>query len=47
MAVSAGQYHTLAVSADGTVRAWGYNGDGRLGDGTTTSSSIPVQVLGL
>ena len=36
--------HMLAIHADGTLWACGYNGDGRLGDGTTTSRSRPVQV---
>jgi len=30
-----------------TVWAWGYNGSGELGDGTTTDRSMPVQVPGL
>ncbi len=42
--VSGGQYHTVALKSDGTVWAWGYNNYGQLGDGTTTSSNIPVQV---
>ena len=33
-----------AVLSDGTVRAWGSNGGGRLGDGTTTDRSTPVAV---
>ncbi len=42
-----GATHSLAVKSDGTVWAWGWNGDGRLGDGTTTDSLTPVPVLGL
>ena len=45
--VAAGSGHGLAVRSDGTVWAWGFNGAGELGDGTTTSRSTPVQVTGL
>jgi alpha-tubulin suppressor-like RCC1 family protein len=47
VAIAAGDYHNLAVKSDGTVWAWGYNGSGQLGDGTTSSRSAPVQVSGL
>jgi alpha-tubulin suppressor-like RCC1 family protein len=33
-----------AVLSDGSVRAWGSNGGGKLGDGTTTDRSTPVSV---
>ncbi|MFC0038330.1 S8 family serine peptidase [Actinomadura rayongensis] len=46
-AVAAGQNHSLAVRGDGTVWAWGANGSGQLGNGTTANSSVPVQVSGL
>lgn len=46
-AIAAGAYHALALKDNGTVWAWGYNGKGQLGDGTTTDRSTPVQVQGL
>src|SRR3990172_6036786 len=45
--VAGGADHTIALKSDGTVWAWGENGSGRLGDGTTSSSRTPVQVSGL
>jgi alpha-tubulin suppressor-like RCC1 family protein len=45
-AVAAGAYHTLAVCG-GSVRAWGCNMHGQLGDGTTTDRHSPVAVQGL
>ncbi len=38
--------HSLVVLSDGTAWAWGYNGYGQLGDGTTTDSASPVAVSG-
>lgn len=46
-AISGGKEHSLALKSDGTVWAWGYNGWGQLGDGTTTDRRTPVQVSGL
>jgi alpha-tubulin suppressor-like RCC1 family protein len=45
--LTSGIYHTCARISDGTVRCWGYNGYGELGNGTTTAARIatPVQEL--
>ncbi len=43
-AVAAGALHSLAVTSTGGVLAWGYNGDGELGDGSKTNSNVPVKV---
>jgi hypothetical protein len=47
VAIAGGWEHSLALKSDGTVWAWGYNGDGELGNGTTANSSTPVQVSSL
>jgi alpha-tubulin suppressor-like RCC1 family protein len=47
LAISAGARHSLALLADGTVRAWGWNAYGQLGDGTKIDSRIPVPVFGV
>ena len=38
---------SCAVLADSTVKCWGVNTSGQLGDGTTTNRSSPVPVSGL
>jgi alpha-tubulin suppressor-like RCC1 family protein len=44
--VSAGYSHSLGLTNTGIAYAWGNNGDGRLGDGSTISRSSPVTVAG-
>lgn len=46
-AIAAGQMHSCVLSATGAVQCWGYNGNGQLGNGTTTRSATPVAVNGL
>lgn len=46
--IDAGEEHTVALKADGSVWAWGYNAFGQLGDGHSGANvyhSAPVQVL--
>ncbi len=42
--VAAGFYHSLALTSDGSLYAWGPNWFGQLGDGTTDGSLVPVAV---
>ena len=42
--IAARYLHTLALTSDGEVYAWGANYDGELGDGSTTNSTVPVAV---
>ena len=43
-AAAAGQNHTVALCADGTLAAWGVNSSGQLGNGTFANSNVPVAV---
>jgi alpha-tubulin suppressor-like RCC1 family protein len=45
--MATGGDHTCALLADATVRCWGSNGYGQLGDGTTTDRAQPAVVAGL
>ena len=43
--VAVGKSHSCAALRDGMVRCWGSNSSGQLGDGTTTDSLSPVDVV--
>jgi alpha-tubulin suppressor-like RCC1 family protein len=42
--VAAGDAHSVGVRPDGTLWAWGGNGEGQLGDGTTTNRYEPRKI---
>ena len=45
LAVEGGENHTLIIKTDGSLWAVGENGQGQLGDGTTTDRSSPVKIV--
>jgi hypothetical protein len=47
VAVVSGYAHSCALLGTGTVRCWGENASGQLGDGTTTDRRAPTVVSGL
>ncbi len=46
-AIATGGSHTCALSDTGSVKCWGLNSSGQLGDNTTVQRNMPVDVLGL
>jgi len=42
--IAAGHWYTCGVSTFGAMYCWGYNGYGNLGNGTTTTGTVPTLV---
>ena len=42
--LAVGLFHSAVIHTDGTLWAWGYNGEGELGDGTKVDRYEPVQI---
>ncbi|KAL6039185.1 hypothetical protein STEG23_012209, partial [Scotinomys teguina] len=44
--VACGSYHSLVLTSDGEIFAWGYNNSGQVGSGSTANQPIPRRVTG-
>ncbi|XP_067419213.1 RCC1 and BTB domain-containing protein 2 isoform X4 [Emydura macquarii macquarii] len=44
--VACGSHHSMVLTSDGEVYAWGYNNSGQVGSGSTANQPIPRRVTG-
>jgi hypothetical protein len=42
--IASGEFHTLALRADGSLWGWGFNQNGQLGDGTSVNKLVPTKI---
>ncbi|WP_348692475.1 hypothetical protein [Duganella fentianensis] len=42
--IAVGEQFVVALRSDGTIWSWGFNQNGRLGDGTTVDHAIPTKI---
>ncbi|MBI2121661.1 MAG: DUF2341 domain-containing protein [Candidatus Sungbacteria bacterium] len=47
IAIAAGWKHTCTLLSNGSVKCWGENSHGQLGDGTTVSKNTSISVIGI
>ena len=47
LAVASGDYHSCVLIKGGTVKCWGVNAEGEVGNGTTKIEKTPIPVAGL
>lgn len=45
--VDAGYRHSISICTDSTLKSWGWNATGQLGDGTLINHQIPVPIPGM
>ena len=42
--IDCGTEFSVGIKSDGTLWSWGFNGNGQLGQGTTTAQNLPTQI---
>jgi alpha-tubulin suppressor-like RCC1 family protein len=47
VAIAGGSYHVCVVTLSGSVKCWGLNTQGQLGNNSQTASATPVDAVGL
>jgi hypothetical protein len=45
VSIACGALHTIALDSTGSIHAWGYNGNGGLGDNTFVDKKLPIAIM--